>query len=141
MRHVARIALSFAIVVSATLAAYAQATPTPAPAKPAASVAGRWSLPLETPHGKLTANFELKVDGRKVTGTFATDNGNKMGLTGEVADGKVVFKTAEGGLTITAIMKDADTMNAVVSSERGDLVGVAKRVKSEKLKAKSQKAK
>jgi len=129
MKRVARIALSFALLASISLGAQAP-TQKPAPAAtPAPSVAGKWTMALETPHGKITATFDLKVDGKKVTGTFATDHNDKVGLEGEFANNKLTFKTTEGGLTVTAMMKDADTLNAVVSSERGDLMGIAKREK------------
>ena len=124
MKRVASLALALAIALPTALAAQAQ-TQKPAPA----SVAGKWTMTLETPHGKITANFDLKVDGKKVTGTLATDHSEKVELAGEFADGKLMFKTAEGGLTFTATMKDPDTLNGVLSSERGDLQGVAIRVK------------
>ena len=124
MKRVTCLALAVVIAFPIALAAQSQA-----PKAPPASVAGKWTMPLETPHGKMTAGFELKVDGKKVTGTFVTDHSEKVGLTGEFADGKLVVKTTQGELTFTATMKDADTMNGVLSSERGDLAGVATRVK------------
>ena len=121
--------LALTIVLPVALAAQAPAQKTPPP-----SVAGKWSMTLETPHGKMTATFDLKVDGQKVTGTFASDHSEKANLTGKFVDGKLAFKIDGGDLTFTATMKDADTLSGVVSSERGDLVGVAKRekVKSQK---------
>ena len=126
-----RIALLLALTIVLPVALAAQA-PTQKTAPP--SVAGKWSMTLETPHGKLTATIDLKVDGQKVTGTFVTDHSDKVELTGKFAEGKLTFKINEGDLTFTGTLKDADTLNGVVSSERGDLAGVAKRekVKSQK---------
>ena len=120
-----RVSLVLALAVALPVALSAQAQP----AKPPASVAGKWTMTMETPHGKMTAGFELQVDGKKVTGTFVTDHTDKVALTGEFTDGKLTFKTTGGDLTFTATMKDADTLNGVLSSERGDLAGVATRVK------------
>jgi hypothetical protein len=115
--------LSIAILVTAGVITQAQTS------KPAPSPAGQWTLTLESPHGKMVAGFELKVEGRTVTGEFASDHTGKMAVAGEFADGRVTFKTADGALAISAKMKDADTMSAVLSTERGDLTGVATRVK------------
>lgn len=120
-----RSALALALAVALPVALLAQGQP----AKPTASVAGKWTMTMETPHGKMTAGFDLKVDGKKVTGTFVTDHTDKAALTGEFAEGKLTFRTMEGGVTFTATLKDADTLNGVLSSERGDLQGIATRVK------------
>lgn len=100
----------------------------------APSVAGKWTMPLETPHGKMMMSFELKVDGKdakKVTGTLTTQSGS-MPVTGEFAEGRLKFSggTDTGELIYTATFKDADTLNGILSSHVGDLKGVATRVKT-----------
>lgn len=98
---------------------------------PAGSVAGKWTLPLETPHGKMVMTLDLKLDGKKVTGSMSSEQGGTMTVTGEFAEGrlKVVAPIDNGELVFVAKLKDADTLSGVLSSPMGDLAGTATRVK------------
>ena len=128
MKRAVQIALTLTILTAAPLA-HAQTPKTPVSSPAATSVAGKWTMTLETPHGKMTAIFDLTVEGRKVTGTLASDHSDKVGIAGEFVNGKLTFKVIDGDMSFAGTMKDADTLNGIVSSERGDLTGVAKRVK------------
>jgi hypothetical protein len=116
-----------ALILVVALAGVAAEAQSAKPAQP--SVAGKWAMALETPHGKVTGAFELKVDGAKVSGTFATDHSDTVPIAGEYANGRLTFKTEDGNLSFTAKFKDADTLAGALSTERGDLTAVATRVK------------
>ena len=49
----------------------------------APTVAGRWSAALETPHGKMAVTFELKLDGKTVTGTFTSEQTGALPIKGQ----------------------------------------------------------
>ena len=98
------------------------------------TVAGKWQIDTETPHGRLVLGIDLKVDAKdskKVTGTLSSDQMGDMPLTGEFVDGKLTFviKSDEGDLTFAAKFKDADTLAGILSSHMGDLTCNATRVK------------
>jgi hypothetical protein len=97
----------------------------------AASVAGKWSMALDTPHGKMTIPLDIKLDGRKVTGTFSSEQTGPAPLTGEYIDGKLSFTVdgAAGELTFIGKLKDKDTLVGDLSSHIGDLPCTATRVK------------
>jgi hypothetical protein len=114
------------LVVAMAPRAAAQSTPKPAP-----TVAGKWNVALETPHGKVTMNLELKLEGKKVTGTLRTEQQGPFPLAGECAEGKLTFAVTEDGadLSFAGRWKDADTILGVLSNQHGDLTGIATRVK------------
>jgi hypothetical protein len=129
------VALSLAGGISARAAARtappAQEKTTP---EKTPTVAGKWQIDTETPHGRLVLGIDLKVDAKdskKVTGTLSSDQMGDMPLTGEFVDGKLTFviKSDEGDLTFAAKFKDADTLAGILSSHMGDLTCNATRVK------------
>ena len=71
------------------------------------TVAGIWTMSVESPHGAMTMGLTLKQDEKKVTGTFSSPHGESP-VEGEFADG---------------------TLAGYVSSQMGDMPWTAKRVK------------
>ena len=97
----------------------------------ATSVVGKWSMALDTPHGKMTIPLDIKLDGKKVTGTFSSEQTGPAPIAGEYVDGKLSF-TVDGGagdLKFTGKLKDKDTLVGDLSSHMGDLPCTATRVK------------
>ncbi len=100
---------------------------------PAATIAGKWTLQADTPHGKMTMGLELKFDekdAKKVTGTLSNDMMGNLPLAGQYVEAKLTFK-AEGGpgeLLFAGKLKDANTLTGVLSSPNGDVAIVATRV-------------
>jgi hypothetical protein len=97
----------------------------------ATSVVGKWSMALDTPHGKMTIPLDIKLDGKKVTGTFSSEQTGPAPIAGEYIDGKLSF-TVDGGagdLKFTGKLKDKDTLVGDLSSHMGDLPCTATRVK------------
>jgi hypothetical protein len=91
----------FVAVMMMTMLAVAMATAQGATTKPetkeAPSVAGAWSLTIESPHGAMVMKLNLKLDGKKLTGTMSNDMMGEHTVSGEVTDGKIMFRlTAEG---------------------------------------------
>src|SRR5262252_9269234 len=68
------------------------------------SVAGKWNMSVDTPSGTLPSELNLKLDGKKVTGTIASQMGEAP-IEGEFADGKLSlsmsFQGASGSGQVT----------------------------------------
>lgn len=71
--------------------------------KPPASIAGKWNMTVDTQQGAMQSVLDFKLDGKKVSGTVASPQG-EIGLEGEYADGKltfsIVFQGSSGSLTL-----------------------------------------
>ena len=67
-----------------------------ADAKAAAGVAGKWMLSIETPNGTMNPGLDLKLDGKKVTGTLTSPQG-EVAVAGEFADSKLTFTASFQG--------------------------------------------
>lgn len=57
----------------------------------AQTVAGTWRLTVETPHGTMGGNLQLKQEGTKLTGTCEVEQMGTMALTGSVENAKVTL--------------------------------------------------
>ena len=55
----------------------------------AQTLAGNWSLSLDTPHGPMSGTLLLKQDGAKVSGTCDVEIMGSLNLTGSLENGKV----------------------------------------------------
>jgi len=120
------------MLILMTLLAFA--APALAQDKPA-SVVGKWTMDIDTPHGKMSLAVDLKADpkdAKKIVGTLASDQLGTMTLTGEVTDGKLRFDFSggPGEMAFVGKLKDADTMNGILSAHNGDTAAVLTRVKS-----------
>jgi hypothetical protein len=93
------------------------------------SVAGKWRMAVDSPHGAVDMGMTLSQDGNKVTGTFASPHGD-MPVQGEFTDGTLKLSTTsqEAAKTFNAKLKDDDTLAGYISSSMGDMTFTAKRV-------------
>ena len=102
--------------------------------KLAPTVAGKWALSVHTQNGSTDAGLDLKVEGKKVTGTIASSQGETT-LAGEFADGKLTFSIAYQGnngqiqLTFTGALKADGTLAGTIASQSGELTWTATRPK------------
>lgn len=76
-----RLSVILIVVLSAALCLLA--------ADKAPTLAGNWSLSLDTPHGPMGGTLLLKQDGSKVTGTCDVEHMGSMNLTGSLENAKV----------------------------------------------------
>jgi hypothetical protein len=122
MRHAQKLlVLVTAVLLAPGLLARASATsqdpqtPTPPAAKPAdaaSSIAGKWNGSVDAGQGPMDLQIEIKLDGKKVTGTLTGQQGTMALTNGEFADNKLTFSisfdTSQGPLTVvfTATLKD-----------------------------------
>jgi hypothetical protein len=128
-----------AVAALVAVAMVAIATPSPkvfafqgtaAAKSDAPSPAGKWKLSLDTPHGTMVMNFDLKMEKDKLTGTMTNDMMGTVPVSGTYADGKLAM-VAQGQATINFnfTFKDKDTLTGNLSSEMGDMACSAARVK------------
>jgi hypothetical protein len=121
--------------LAAAQAASSQAKPDPPKAETKAppSVAGKWTLNVDGGGGAMDLPMELKVDGKKLTGTIVGPQGEPANLAGEYADGKLTFTltTPDGGMTITfkATLKEDGTIAGSLDMQGNEVPWTATRVK------------
>lgn len=131
-----RFALAFAVV--AAIAVGAQ-TPAAAQAVAAAKadtskVDGKWAMNVETPQGAMDVALDIKSEGKKITGTITSPQGETP-LEGEFADGKIAFaisiESPEGAMAIgfAGAMKEDGTMAGTLTGPFGEAPWTASRVK------------
>ena len=126
------------IVIAALVAALplsAQQSARPDPAKPAAPAApspvGKWAMSIDGPQG---SRLDLKLDGRKLTGTVASDMGETT-LAGEFADGKLSFSItmqSSGGdvkIGFSGAFKDDGSLAGTLDYGQGAVNWIAARMK------------
>jgi hypothetical protein len=119
------------MAILAIAAVTAQTKPT-TDAQAAPSMAGAWTMTVGTPHGVMTMKLDLKVDGKRLSGTFGNDMIGNHDVTGEVAGGRVNFKfTAEGAgeMEFNGKLKDADSLVGTLTNGAGDMACSGVRVK------------
>jgi hypothetical protein len=138
------IALTIAVLLSAGLSAALGAAPrsvqdpqTPPAAKPAdkpITVAGKWNGSVDAGNGPTGFVFELKLDGKKVTGSLTGDYGTSA-IDGEFADNKLTFSisldTPNGAFTVafTGTLKDDVLTGTADLGEMGSFPFKAERAK------------
>ena len=140
MRKLITVAIAMLMVTVGTGRLWAQ-PPTEKPqdpkaeAKPPATVAGKWVVNVETQNGTMNATLDLKLDGKKVTGTISGPQGDAA-VTGEFADNKLTFSISyqsNGGemkLDFTATLKADGTLAGTMAFPQGELAWTAARPKS-----------
>jgi hypothetical protein len=95
----------------------------------APTVAGTWSMSVDSPHGNVKASLTLSQDGTKVTGTF-TSQMPDMPVAGTFEDGRLKLETtgdADSKFLFDAKLNDDGTLSGYISSEMGDMKWTAKR--------------
>ena len=120
-----------AVVLAAAGIVSAQQAQQPKPeAKPEtqapAGVAGKWILTVETQNGTMNPTLDLKVDGKKLTGTITGPQGDAP-LTGELADNKLTFsinvQTNNGNMKIdfAGTLKADGTLAGTMAFPQGEI--------------------
>jgi hypothetical protein len=120
--------------LSAAQAAQAKPEPPKADAAAPASVAGKWTLNVDGGSGPMQLPMELKVDGKKLTGTIVGPQGEPANLEGEYADRKLAFtlNIPDGSMSIAfkATLKDDGTIEGTLDMQGNQIAWTATRVKS-----------
>ncbi len=102
--------------------------------KAAASIAGKWTMSLETQNGTMTPGLDFKQDGKKVSGTLSSPQGDAP-LAGEYAEGKLTFNVSFQGnngevqLVFAASLKPDGTLAGTMNFGQGEMTWTASRVK------------
>lgn len=96
------------------------------------ALVGKWRSDLDSPHGRTTMTFELKLDpsdSKKVTGTLTNDMTGTVALSGQYVGGSLTFTLDTAmALSFAGKLKDKDTLVGSFSSQMGDLPCTATRV-------------
>src|ERR1700680_1453613 len=114
-------------------------TSAPAPqadAKTATTIAGKWTMTVETDQGTMTSALTITLAGKKVTGTRESQMGTAP-IQGEFADGKLTFSltfdTPNGALEIafTGTLQADGTLSGMLNGGQGafELAWKAQRAK------------
>ena len=141
-KHLAVLAAAVLFVAAPrTEARQSQAQP-PSQAKPEAKTeaavspfAGKWNVNVQNPNGAIDSTMELKVDGKKVTGTLTSQMGDAK-LEGEIADTKLTFwfsMDANGqtlNITFVGTTQKDGSLAGTLSFGQGDLNWTATKAKN-----------
>jgi hypothetical protein len=100
----------------------------------ATSVAGTWSMAVDSPHGAMTMSLTLEQEGTKASGTF-TSAGHlpDMKVEGTFKDGALKLETIgdpEHRITFSAKLQENGTLAGYLSMDVGDFNWTAKRMES-----------
>jgi hypothetical protein len=125
--------LGLPALAAAQAASQAKPDPPKAETKAPPSVAGKWTLNVDGGGGAMDLPMELKLDGKKLTGTIVGPQGEPANLSGEYADGKMTFTltTPDGSMTITfkATLKEDGTIAGSLDMQGNEVPWTATRVK------------
>ena len=132
-------ALAFAVVTVAAQSGGQSAPPQSKPeqkgeAKPAPTPAGKWDVSVQSQQGQMASTLDMKLDGKKVTGTMASQMGESP-VAGEFADGKLRFsitiQTNSGGLEVvfSGAFKEDGSLAGTLDYGQGPTNWTATRVK------------
>jgi hypothetical protein len=92
------------------------------PKSAAATVAGKWQMSLQTPHGPMKAGLQVKQDGTKISGACDMDQMGSMALTGTVDDKRISFtiEIQEGRKITFSGTVEGNKMTGTTDPEGGD---------------------
>jgi len=129
--------LAFSLSATGLAAGVAQNPPAqeaPKPAEPV-GVAGKWTMSIQTPNGGQNVALELKLDGAKLTGTLAGQQGS-VPIEGEYKDKKLSFLLSfeTGNGTFSIYFSGAEQENGTLAGtadmgEMGQMTWTAQRAK------------
>ena len=143
IKHIAAMAVAgmFIAVSSTAEARQTQAQP-PTQAKPeakpeatASPFAGKWNVNVQNPNGNVDSTMDLKVDGKKVSGTLSSQMGDAK-LEGEIADAKLTvwFSMDANGqtlnITFVGTMQKDGSLAGTLSFGQGELNWTATKAKN-----------
>jgi len=139
MRKALLVTIGLALATLPARALPSQQTPPPAEQpkpeqKAPASIAGKWDMTVESDQGQMQTLLEMKLDGKKVTGTITGPQGAGP-IEGEFADNKLTFTMAfdspNGSMSIafSGTLKD-DAFTGVLDFGQGQIPWHATRSKS-----------
>jgi hypothetical protein len=109
--------------------------PKPDPKAPA-SIAGKWTMTVDTDQGPMANQLDIKLDGKKVTGTLESQMGSAP-IVGEFADGKLTFSMSFDGpngsmdIAFTGTLQEDGSLSGMLTGGQGafQLSWKAQRVK------------
>ena len=111
-----------ALVVCTLLLWIVGAVALPSGQEKAVGVAGKWELTVSSPHGDVPMSMDLKQDGKKVTGTLTSGQGDRQ-VNGTFDEGRLSLDATGGeqAWTITAKLGADGQLQGHLSASIGDM--------------------
>jgi hypothetical protein len=111
-----------ALVVCTSMLWMLSAVALPAAQEKAAGIAGQWELTVSSPHGDVPMSMDLKQDGKKVSGTLTSGQGDRQ-VNGTFDEGRLSLEATGGeqAWTITAKLGSDGQLQGHVSASMGDM--------------------
>ncbi len=104
--------------------------------KPTADITGKWTLVVMADQNPITSALEIKLDGKKVTGSVDNADRGTAPITGEYLDGKLTFSLTMqgqgGSISVSfagALKPDGTLAGTMNHGQPPDLNWTAERVK------------
>ena len=100
------------------------------------SVAGKWTMAVDSPHGATPMGLALTQDGKKVSGTFSSPHGD-LAVAGDFTDGTLTLSTTSTDaeapqVSFTATLTEKGSLTGYLSSQMGDMKWTAERIKDQR---------
>src|SRR6476646_8426384 len=88
------------LTIAAAISLFGASTATAQTAKPSPDISGKWTLVVQADQ-PIASDLEIKVEGKKVSGTINNADRGSAPIAGEYADGKLTFSLDMQGLGIS----------------------------------------
>ena len=94
----------------------------------AGGIAGKWELAVNSPHGEVPMSMDLKQDGKKVSGTLTSGQGDRQ-VSGTFEEGQLSLEATGGeqAWTISAKLGSDGQLQGHLSASVGDMKFTARR--------------
>ena len=111
-----------ALIVCSSMLWMLSAVAMPSAQEKAAGMAGKWELTVSSPHGDVPMSMDLKQDGKKVTGTLTSGQGDRQ-VNGTFDEGRLSLEATcgEQAWTITAKLGSDGQLQGHLSASIGDM--------------------
>jgi hypothetical protein len=93
------------------------------------SVAGKWDLSADTPHGVMTMGLDLQQTGTVIAGKLIGFMSKDFDLKGEFKNGQLTMTTSDEQMSFSASLKADGTLAGHLSTPQGDVTWKAARPK------------
>ena len=99
-----------------------------------ADMVGKWDMTIETPQGTLPGTLDLKLTGKKLTGTISSQMMGEQAIDGSFTGGKIKFSIMMGGGQFSVdfdgkVKEDGTIQGTIALGPMGEMKWTAEHVK------------